>query len=163
MVTSVGRILLAGIIVACVIVTSCDTLPDLQQKRRYIVTLHYCSAREQPHVVDRKLIYGANQHIYVRNSHILSSLNLPRIEAYTVSGGHGVRFFLDNHGRYVWTQISGSEKGQLLALLVDGELVGFVRVTDYSDEGVIDFDGPFSTELTMGLVDNVERNYEKLN
>jgi hypothetical protein len=51
----------------------------------------------------------------------------------------------------------------LLALLVDGELVGLVRVTDYSDEGVIDFDGPFSTELTMGLVDNVERNYEKPN
>jgi hypothetical protein len=25
------------------------------------------------------------------------------------------------------------------------------------------FDGPFSTELTLGLVDNVERNYEKPN
>jgi hypothetical protein len=31
-------------------------------------------------VVYRKLTCGANQNIYVRDSHILSSLNLPRIE-----------------------------------------------------------------------------------
>jgi len=113
--------------------------------------------------IKHKVYYGGDRSAYIRKSQVLASVNIPRIDTYAVDGGSGLRLFLDNHGRFVWTQISGGGKGQLLALMVDGELMAFLRIEAHNDRGIIDISGPFNMDKADTIARNAERNYELFN
>ena len=113
--------------------------------------------------IKQRVYYGDGRQAYIRKSQVLASVNIPRIDTYAVDGGSGLRFYLDNHGRFVWTQISGGDKGRLLALMVDGELMAFLRIEAYNDRGIIDITGPFNMGKAETIAQHAERNYEIFN
>jgi len=161
LVDAVRILLIAGLVAPWILLSGCQSLSK-SREASYVVSLHYCAMKPSLDI-KHKVYYGGDRQAYIRKSQVLASVNIPRIETYAVDGGSGLRLYLDNHGRFVWTQISGGGKGRLLALMVEGELMAFLRIDAYNDRGIIEISGPFNTDKADTIARHAERNYELFN
>ncbi len=161
LVDAVRCLLIAGLVALWILLGGCQSLSK-KHKSSNVVSLHYCAMKPSLDI-KHKVYYGGGRQTYIRKSQVLASVNIPRIDTYAVDGGSGLRLYLDNHGRFVWTQISGGSKGRLLALMVGGELMAFLRIDAYNDRGIIDIAGPFNTDKAETIARDAERNYELFN
>ena len=154
-------IFVAGMICGCKTVST--FFGGAEKLGQDLITLHTVSVYESPAARSRKVEYAPGKIVYVGNSAILSSANITVIEPYSIDGGMmGLRFQLDDHGRFLWTQISAVHQGDFLAMLIDHQFRCFVRVGRQSSLGTFAVDGPFAKEEAERIEANAARLYKRL-
>ena len=77
----------------------------------------------------------------------------------------GLKCSLDQHGRYLWTQIRTMYAGRTLAVLVDGELAFMWKIPARGEDFAtsIVLEGPWSRSEAAAVAAQSRRNYELMN
>lgn len=106
-----------------------------------------------------ELEYSPGKFVYVKPIPLLSSRNIVKIEPYSVTGGMGLRCFLDREGTTIWTQMSGTYRGEVVALMLDSQFRTFIKIPQFSNGDSFELSGPFKDDEAARIAAEAKSNY----
>jgi hypothetical protein len=104
--------------------------------------------------------------LWLRRIPVLHSKYIEAMEVVRGTRGMvGLRCYLDQHGRYLWTQIRTMYAGRTLAVLVDRELAFMWKVPARGEDFAksIVLEGPWNRSEAAAVAAQARRNYELMN
>lgn len=159
------------LLVAAAVGTGCGTSrSDLGMREKekfdgkvtqYYLTFHTFETQRDSASVTLPVEYEPGRIIYIDGRPLISSRSIRQAEPITVRDGLALRFSLDGHGTNQWSQLSGTHRGSLLVLMIDGRFRSFVKVRDFSSESTFELAGPFDPEEAEGIVKYAPVNYSR--
>jgi len=129
---------------------------------RYLVSIHkLCSPAEKGTKFARQVVAPDGRPFWVRSIPLVSSASFPAVHAVESDGLPTVEALLDPHGRFLWMQACAEEAGDEAAIVLDGLLVGVIRIPA-APENTIKVSAHWSDDQVQKIVEWAPRNYRRI-
>ncbi len=145
-------------IAAAVSSTGCRSWAALRKSwsgddRDYLLHIHKFTAKPTDDNEFNAVQYQPGMFIYLEPQAIISSRDVKRMEVIDAPKGKSLRLTLDGHGQAVWTQLSVSNRGKQVVVMLDDEYRGWILIDKINQEGIVFVPGPFSDEEAQKIVE----------
>ncbi len=150
-----------------VFLPGCGTLANLWdyffgEEREYMVHLHFFTLKPN----DQKQTFQAVEYLpgrllYLDGPAVLDSRDFLSIKEVPHANGKSLEIQLTPHGKMVWTQVTATNYGKQIVVMVDDQYRGWIRITKLDESGTLFLKGPFPPEEARKIIEKLPEHQKK--